>query len=319
MRDIILNMLREHEIISGEVISRELNISRAAVAKHIKALRAEGYVIEAAPHNGYQLLSTPDVLSAAEISSRLQETPVWEIETYDELPSTDQRLRLRAEAGAPEFRVVIAESQTAGRGRLGRTWYSPANAGLWMSLLLRPELPPQAAQSVVLTAATAVAEALESQQIPVRLKWPNDVLAPDGRKVAGIRCELHTDAERMEWLTVGIGVNVNMLSFPLELRETACSLRQVAGTALHRADIAAAILDRMLINYRLLRLDLFSLIRLRWLSYAEGIGSKVAVSRGGSVEIGVAYDLDPDGYLLLKNENGVHRILVGDMSPYRES
>lgn len=313
MRYKVLAMLTPGEEISGEKISEQLNISRAAVAKHIKTLRSEGYDIDAAPKRGYMLISTPDGLNPGAIYSKLKEDPVWHIETMEEVDSTNVRLRQLAHEGAPEFSVLIAEHQTAGRGRLGRPWFSPAGSGLWMSLLLRPTLPPQLAQLLTLTTATALAEAFEQLDLDVRIKWPNDILTPARKKLCGVRCEMQADMERVEWLVVGLGVNINETAFPPELAGIASSLSALKGESISRPAVAAAILDRLLVNYRLLEQGRFDLIRESWLKRAIGIGETVTIDNNGNKESGIACDLDEEGYLLLEQNGERKRVLAGDM------
>ena len=313
MDDKILSMLYDDEWVSGESISKALGVTRAAVAKHISALRQSGYTIEALPKRGYHIASAPDKVTGFEVARKLKYEKSWRIETFDEIDSTNDYLRRRGDE-LPEYSVAISQMQTAGRGRLERRWYSPASGGLWMSFLLRPSLLPDRAQLVTLTAAVSVAEAIHDQGLECYIKWPNDILSPDRRKLVGIRCEMRADLDRVYWLVVGIGVNVNNDDFPPELSASAVCLRQLNhGEALDRSDLAASILDHMAENYDLLCADKFALIREKWLSMAVGINEEATISGLQGKETGIVRGLDFEGYLLLEQDGRLNRVLAGDM------
>lgn len=319
MRQAVLHLLRqaasgEVNEISGEDISRQLGISRAAVAKHVKGLREAGYKIEAWPHRGYRFVCAPDVLDQTEISACLVRDIPWRVESHTLLDSTNIRLRALAEADEPEYRVVIAEQQSKGLGRLDRVWYSPDSGGLWMSLLFRPPLPPARAQLMTLTAAVSVAQALSALGISTGIKWPNDVLSPDGRKLCGIRSEMRADIDRVDWLLTGIGLNINNRDFPPELKKIAVSLAELnRGQKMRRAVVAARILDIMGENYRLLCSGGFNAIREQWMRYAVGLGQEVTINNSQGAERGIALGLDDEGYMLLGQGGKAKRVLAGDM------
>lgn len=313
MDEKILEILYASEWASGESISQALGVTRAAVGKHIAGLRAQGYVIDALPKRGYHLASAPEGLSAFEIERKLRGDKPWHIQVFDEVDSTNAYLRRHGDE-LPEYSVAIARRQTAGRGRLEREWYSPASGGLWMSLLLRPDLPPGRAQLLTLTSAVSVAEAIGDLGLRCCIKWPNDILSPDRRKLVGIRCEMRADMDAVYWLVVGIGVNVNNADFPPELMDTAACLRQLnQGKALDISKVAAAILDRLAQNYDLLCRDRFALIREKWLAMALAINEEACISGLRGKETGIVRGLDDEGYLLLEQEGQLNRILAGDM------
>lgn len=314
MRQQILALLRAGGQVSGEEISRVLHISRAAVSKHIMALRDQGYQIDSAPRRGYCLRFAPDLLTSAEISPLLAPASPWRIDTYQQLDSTTAQLRRQAEEGCGGYQVVIAEEQSAGQGRLGRPWHSPSGGGLWMSLLLRPTLPPSQAQLVTLTTAVAVAEALIALGFTVGIKWPNDVLTPDHRKLCGIKCEMRADLEQVEWLIVGLGLNINNDSFPPELSAAATCLKQLNhGQPLRRAQVAAAVLDRLAVNLDLLQSQGFAPVRAAWLRLAIGVGEMAEINTLSGRERGQLLGLDDEGYLLLEQEGQAKRVLAGDL------
>ena len=199
--------------ISGELLSDELSVSRSAVWKHIRKLREEGYVIESSPKKGYLLRRDSDLLLPNEIRHGLN-TKVFgkkDIEYFKEIDSTNTKAKDLAQGGAPEGTVVIAEKQTKGRGRRGRTWLSPEGDGIYATLILRPAMSPGEAPRITLMTAVAVAEALLSLiQIDIRIKWPNDILV-NGRKLAGILTEITADMDAVNYIVVGLGLNVNNL------------------------------------------------------------------------------------------------------------
>ena len=313
MDDKILQMLYDGEWVSGENISKALGVTRAAVAKRINGLRSQGYYIEALPKRGYHISSAPKSLSAFEITRKLKYDKPWHIETFDEIDSTNAYLRRRGDE-LPEYSVAIARCQTAGRGRLEREWYSPPSGGLWMSVLLHPSLLPDRAQLITLTAAVSVAEAIRDQGLKCYIKWPNDILSADRRKLVGIRCEMRADMEAVYWLVAGIGVNVNNQDFPPELKSVAACLRQLNnGEPLDISTLAAGILDRLGENYDLLCADRFSIIREKWLGMALAINEQASISGLHGKETGIVRGLDEEGYLLLEQNGKLNRVLAGDM------
>src|SRR6266568_9119899 len=208
----ILKALRENNAgVSGAELAQKVGISRAAVWTHIEDLRSLGYDIEASPHLGYRLLSAPDALHADDLRSRLGRTRVIgrDIRVFQETTSTNDVVEKFARDNLKEGVVVFAESQSKGRGRLGRKWVSPARKGLWFSVLLRPRLRPQAATQLTIAAATALVRAIQVQTgLTPEIKWPNDILIR-GKKVAGILTEMHAELDRVKYVILGIGVDVN--------------------------------------------------------------------------------------------------------------
>jgi BirA family transcriptional regulator, biotin operon repressor / biotin---[acetyl-CoA-carboxylase] ligase len=226
---------------SGEELSAELGVSRAQIWKHVSALRKRGYSIDGAPGGGYRLVSPPDRLYPEEIARGL--TTQWlgrSIEHLDETDSTNRVAADLARQGAPHGTVVIAEAQTAGRGRLGRSFFSPPNSNLYTSIILRPDLDTASAPTLLLAAGVAVAETvigLLGETAELEIKWPNDVLLA-GRKTSGILMELGAEENRVSYAILGIGVNLNVDrdDFPDEFRERATSIRSHSGQIIDRID-----------------------------------------------------------------------------------
>jgi BirA family transcriptional regulator, biotin operon repressor / biotin---[acetyl-CoA-carboxylase] ligase len=305
--------------ISGAELSQELGVSRAAVWARIKDLRALGYEIEASPHLGYRLLSAPDVLHADDLMARLGQTKVIgrDIQVFQETTSTNDVIEKLARDGVKEGAVVFAESQTKGRGRLGRKWMSPARKGLWFSILLRPTLGPQEATQLTVASATALRRAIESQTgLKPQIKWPNDILIGD-RKVAGILTELNAEVDQIKYVILGIGVDVNLNTgdFPADLRKVATSLKAELGKPLVRAELAVAILRELDQDYARIDSEAFPALADEWEAHCTTIGRNVAIRTGERQIRGCAESLGEDGALLLRTEHGhLERVVGGDVT-----
>ncbi len=313
MRQKILQLLKENSYISGEAISEALGISRTAVWKHIKRLEDEGYQIKARRGAGYTLLSVPDSLLPGEIRPFLKTRYLGQNIIYkQQVSSTNTALR-RLAAETVAGTVLFADEQTAGRGRLGRGWIAPAGTGIWMSLLLRPQLPSRQAALFTLSTAVGVAQALRDMGYEAGIKWPNDVLI-GGRKVCGILGEMQGDIDGIHWLIMGIGINVGLTSLPPEIEKTATSLALAGNTPPARGMIAAAVLNALEENYDLLEREGFAPIRERWQKNAVMLGSQVSVVTPQGKFQGLAVDLDEEGCLVLEEaEGGRRQIIAGDI------
>src|SRR5271163_682412 len=215
--------------VSGAQLAEQLGISRAAIWSRIEELRRLGYEIEAGPHFGYRLVNSPDALHADDLLARLGKTKIIgrDIRVFEQTTSTNDVIEKLARDGVKEGVVVFAESQTRGRGRLGRKWISPAHKGLWFSVLLRPDLRPQEATQLTVASATALRRAIQTETgLKPEIKWPNDILI-GGKKVAGILTELSAELDKVRYVILGIGIDVNLdvSEFPAELKKTATSLK----------------------------------------------------------------------------------------------
>ncbi len=242
----VIDILRtSHDFVSGEAMSAKLGISRNAVHKHVKSLRARGYRILGVSRRGYKLEEEPCRLSMGLVTDRMTRSAFGRAFRYhDEIESTNVEAKRLAQNGAPEGTVVITECQSAGRGRLGRRWTSPAGKGLLFSVVLRPAIPMSDAHLLTLVAAAAAAEGIESQaDAGIHIKWPNDLLAGD-RKVGGILMEVAGEQDEVDWVVLGIGINVNTEygELPVALRKSATSLKVVTGETVDRSELLAAIL-----------------------------------------------------------------------------
>ena len=296
------------DYISGEAMSQELGISRAAIWKQIQAMREAGYQIEAAPRKGYRLAAVPDLISSELISGYLGEHP-WagNIHYLDTVGSTNTFLKQMAEEGAPHGTVVIAGEQTQGRGRLGRSFVSPKGCGIYLSALLRPESPPDRLSHVTALAAVAAADAIERvTQVHTEIKWPNDLVA-EGKKLVGILTELSVEWEtaRTQYLVIGIGINANhtMEDFPGELQGTASSLALLSGRRVERGRLAAELI-RNLSNVQPEDSVACHLALEKYRKRCLTIGKRIQVLRAGQSRTGFAVDVSSDFGLLVRYDDG---------------
>jgi BirA family biotin operon repressor/biotin-[acetyl-CoA-carboxylase] ligase len=315
--ELVLAFLAEagDDFVSGEAMSGKLGLSRAAVWKHVNALRGQGYRIEAVPARGYRLTAIPDRLGALEIGPLLNTQDLGQtLHCSDELPSTNDRARELADAGASHGEVVVAESQSAGRGRRGRNWASPPGRNLYLSVILRPNLPPQRAPEITLVASVAACDACRKAGVEVGIKWPNDLLV-GGRKVAGILTELSAEPDLVHWVVLGIGVNLNSGpgDFPAELRGQATSLSIERGQPVPRALFAAALLSELEQWLDRHAAEGFGPIREAWRERSVTLGREVRVDAEGGEISGVAEDIDASGALLVRGKSGLARVVSGDV------
>ena len=318
---LILYALRQagEDAVSGAQLSQALGISRAAIWARIEELRSLGYDIAASPHQGYRLLAVPDALHADDLLSLLSGNRVIgrDIRVFEQTDSTNDVAEKLARDGVKEGVVVFAESQSKGRGRLGRQWLSPARKGLWFSVLLRPNLRPQAVTQVTIATATALARAIQAQTgLAPEIKWPNDILIR-GKKVAGVLTELSAELDHVKYVVLGVGVDVNLnaTDLPAELRKTATSLKIETGQPIRRAALAVAILQELDRDYRQVCQNQFSKVSDEWEEKCTTLGRRVSIRMGSRVIAGRAESLDEDGALLLRTEHGhLERIVGGDVT-----
>ena len=305
--------------LSGEAMSRQLGVSRAAVWKAIEALRQEGYVISSAPNRGYRLESAPDRLREGELSGRIAHCQILRrVACLDVIDSTNTECKRRAMAGEPEGLAVMAEEQTGGKGRRGRSFQSPKGCGLYLSLLLRPRLEPAAVTDFTAWVAVAVCDGIEAAcGIRPRIKWTNDIVL-NGRKLVGILTELGLESETnsLQYLVTGIGVNVNHTpeDFSPDIRDMAGSLAMELGHPVRRVELAAAIiraLDRM---YRSFPQD-----KQRYLDQYRADcltpGNRVQLVTPVSRQEAYALEIDDQFRLVVELEDGTRKALsAGEVS-----
>ncbi|CUH96449.1 Bifunctional protein BirA [Propionispora sp. 2/2-37] len=319
MRASILGMLRQHQgqFVSGEEISRQLAVSRTAIWKHIQTLKQEGYTIEAHSRRGYRFEAAPDLLLPDEIKNTLRtEVLGKEVHWFRGIESTSNEAKKLAADGCPEGTLVLAETQQTGRGRLARGWFSPPGKGIWMSLVLRPPFQPQDAPKCTLMAAVAVTKAIRrTTAIACGIKWPNDILY-QGKKIVGILTEMSAEMDAVNYVVLGIGINVNIESceFPREIAPNAVSLAQISGIKISRIELLAAVLRELEQIYQNVVRCGFAEVFQEWRNFSVTLGQEVTVIGLDRQFSGKAVDIDQSGALLVQTSAGMETVLAGDVS-----
>ena len=315
----ILSLFRsESGYVSGEHLSKELGVSRTAIWKHISSLRKDGYRIEAVPSRGYRLVSSPDVIDPHEVRSQLKSIRVGRrIEYIKQTASTNADAFRLAEAGAIEGTVVLSDSQTGGKGRRGRVWASPAGVNLYCSVVLRPSIMPHEAPQLTFLSAVAVARAIElTTQLTPEIKWPNDLLV-SGKKVAGLLNEMSAETDGINFVILGIGVNLNMTveQFPDDLRHPATSVLLESGVRVDRSRFTSTMLNELDKLYTDFLEYGFGPVREEWQQRCNAKGRQLLISDSGTECTGGRFiGIDLDGALLIRSDDDVlHRITCGDV------
>lgn len=309
----ILERLLAGETVSGQAISAELGVTRAAVWKQIEQLRALGFVIESQGKQGYRLLSCPDSLMAPVIARGLQTR--WagrQIVYLPSVDSTNRRARQLAAEGAPHGTLVIADEQTAGRGRRGRGWISPAGEGVFMSLILRPQSHPSEVARLSMQTALAVALSIaQTTGLDARIKWPNDIVC-GGRKVCGMLLEMNADEQAVHDVVAGIGINVHQTQFAPEIAETASSLDLLSGQRVCRAALVRAFLEAF---ERTEALAAQGALMDAYRARSATLGQRVQVIAPAGSFTGTALEVTDSGSLIVEDEEGQRReVLAADVS-----
>lgn len=314
MQEKILDFLKKKpEYVSGDHISTRLGITRQALWKHIQELKDTGYVIAAVPHLGYRLESCPDRLYPYEISQDLGTKFIGKkIYYFDSLSSTMDRAMELGLQGAPNGTAVVTETQRQGRGRLGRSWFSPKYKGIYLSLILRPPVLPQEASLLTLFSAVSVCEAIRAQAaIDVRIKWPNDIVM-HRKKLGGILLELNAETDRIHFVIIGIGLNVN--NDRQSLVAGASSIFEQKKETISRVELLREILRRIEENYLSLDRGASRLILEKWRELNVTLGQRVKVLYQKQRVEGVAVDIDSDGGLLIRKDSGISfKVNAGDI------
>jgi len=315
MDDKILNIFRvsSGEYVSGEELSEELKISRAAIWKHIEQLRSEGYNIVAQPHLGYKLISTPDKLIAEEIAYELRTKLIGKkIYSYETTDSTMDIAHRLAQSRTPEGTAIFSEGQSKGRGRLGRNWLSPKGKGIYLSLILRPKILPTEAPKITLVSAIAVAKAIRKQTLlPALIRWPNDILV-DGRKACGILTEMSAEVNTIKYIILGIGINVN--TDKELLPKGATSLKEESGETVSRVELTKELLRQLEQQYLLFKKEGFAPIISEWRNLSFMLGNRVKIVCQDKKLEGHAVDLDLSGALVIRLDSGfTEKVLAGDV------
>lgn len=320
MKREILKLLKENtnDFISGQYISDKLNVTRTAVWKYINQLKDDGYEIEAISKKGYRLVSSPDILTLEEIEPYLNTNFIGKnIIHFHSIESTNSKAKQLADSGEANGSIVVSEEQTKGRGRLGRSWVSPKHKGIWMSIILRPDLNPIDAVKITQTAAAAVVKATNELGIKTCVKWPNDIVI-NHKKICGILTEMNAELTRINYVVVGIGINVNIdeFEFPEDIKDIATSLKIEIKAPVNRQELAARVLN----NFEKLYTEFID---------NNNIKASIDICRENSALIGKeimiinkekniearALDIDDEGRLLIEYADGTQeRLISGEVS-----
>ncbi len=303
--------------ISGQYLADLIGCSRTAVWKHMEELRKEGFELEAVRKKGYRIIKTPEKITDDEIRLGLTTTFIGKNIHYEESVESTQKIALRLAAeDAYEGTVVIAEEQRSGKGRMNRKWHSPKYTGIWMSLILRPNIPLTKAPQLTLLTAVAIVHAIqEVSGLQPEIKWPNDILI-NGKKVTGILTELQAEADRIHSIIIGMGINVNQKKedFPEELQEKAGSLLIETGQSISRAGLIRSIFKHFEKLYLLYLEQGFFPIKILWEGYAVSIGKILKARTLTNVIEGRALGITDEGVLRLEDMSGtIHHVYSADI------
>lgn len=318
MKNEILRLLKENDTyISGQQLCDVFKVSRTSVWKVMEQLKKEGYQIEAVRNRGYRLLSSPDVISEAEISSMLKTK--WagkRIIYFDETDSTNNQAKASGEKGGIHGTLFVADKQNAGKGRRGRVWNSPSGESVYMTLLLRPEIPPDRAPMLTLVMGLSVVEVIrEATGVDAKIKWPNDIVI-NKKKVCGILTEMATEMVHVNYVVIGVGINVNQRRFPEEIADMAASLCGETGKLYRRSEIMAAVLERFERNYEtFLKTGDLSGIQEAYNAVLVNCGQEVRVLEPGHEYEAVAEGINETGELLVRFPDGRKKtVFAGEVS-----
>ncbi|NLK22169.1 MAG: biotin--[acetyl-CoA-carboxylase] ligase [Epulopiscium sp.] len=318
MKSKIIQLLKSaDDYISGEEMSKIFGVSRTAIWKVITHLKGQGYIIESVTNKGYYLKSSPDLLTEEEIIYDLKTRYIGKkVYHYDKIDSTNKEAKKLASKGEKEGIVVVAEEQLLGKGRLGRTWSSPTGVGIWMSIILRPEISPIDASKVTLIAGLAVCRGIESVTgLKSQIKWPNDIII-NNKKVCGILTEMSAEIEKINYIILGIGMNVNTYSFPEDIMNKATSLKIEGKKNYDRKDILQQILVEFEKNYDdFIKNNNMDKVLREYKRNCLTLGKDVKIIERAGEFTGKALDVSKEGELIVQKENGeMVTVLSGEVS-----
>lgn len=318
MKNKILKLLKESdEFLSGEKISEEFGVTRAAIWKSINSLKEEGYEIESISRKGYRLLSSPDILSYEEIKGYLNTSFIGnKVYYYDSIDSTNKMAKDIAYS-EEEGVVLVAEEQVLGRGRLGRAWESPKKKGIYFSIILKPQVPPSKIAKLTLIGAAAVSLALDEMGIDSQIKWPNDIVI-NGKKICGILTEMSSELNMINYVVLGIGINVNLEEEEIseDIRHKATSLKIESKNEVDRKRLLGTVLNKFEELYILFKDDgeisqALEVCR----NKSAVIGKEILVVNGASKRLGKAIDIDEEGELLVEFDDAtIETVFSGEIS-----
>ena len=320
MKGKVLKLLKDsgNNFVSGQKISEELGVSRTAIWKYINIIKEDGYEIEAISRKGYRIISSPDILTFEEVKNFLSTKHIGKnMIYYDSIGSTNSKAKELAELGQEHGTVIISEEQTTGRGRLGRNWVSPKYKGIWMSIILRPNIITENVSQITLLGAAAVQKAIMKMGIKTSIKWPNDIVL-NSKKVCGILTEMSGEIDHINYLVMGIGINVNFEEgdLPDELKDVATSLALESGKYMQRKLLLANVLNifEELYNDFVQNGNIKETIEI-CRENSMLIGNEIQLINRGKVRIAKAIDISDQGELVIENHQGIVEYIVsGEVS-----
>ena len=317
MKTKILAILKSYNtmFVSGESLSEMLGVSRTAIWKHIKALRNEGYLIESVTNKGYRLVSETEEISSVSLNAMIENSPKLKFaQYYESIDSTNLEAKRIALTRSTLEGLIVASEQTHGKGRLGRQWNSVKGSGLWMSLLLRPDVQPESASRITLVAATAMCEAIEKLTgIFVGIKWPNDLVV-NGRKICGILTEMSAELNQLHYIVLGIGVNLSQTTFEEDLADKATSLK-LQGISINGKVLLSEFLKVFFNYYSSFECGDMTRVIDHHRNHSVTIGRQISIVAQNDRRNAYALDIDENGSLIIENENGqVEKLFFGEVS-----
>ncbi len=313
MREKILSLLEKEDFVSGEYIAKNLGVTRTSVWKHIKSLEALGYKIQSVKNKGYKLISRPDKPIPEEITTNLDTKIIGRnIHYFEKVTSTNQIAKDFIKKNIKEGTIIVSDIQTKGRGRKNRKWFSP-KGGLWFSVVLYPNIPPERGMLITMICSISVAQAIKEETgIECVIKWPNDLLI-DGKKVCGILTEIDAEIDQINYAIVGIGININN-KIPLYLGDIAVSLKRKKDTNIFRVKLLKSIIKNLDKNYQKMLDKKYEYVREKWFSYSNILGRKVQINQENTAIRGIVKDVDSSGCIILEKRGEIIRIVSGDLN-----
>lgn len=316
----VLHLLKENSetFLSGQLISEKLGVSRTSIWKYIKSLKEEGYMIDSSSKKGYRLIGSPDALTFEEIKKYLNTKYIGKkIIHFESINSTNDKAKELAEQGADNGTIIISEEQVGGKGRLGRLWCSPKYKGIWLSIILRPNINPMKAPEITQIAAAAMIESLKEFNINAKVKWPNDIII-EGKKVCGILTEMSGELNRVNYVIVGIGINANLDKgdFSKDLLDKATSLKIEINSNVDRKALVGTLLNKFEYLYTEFqekgKIE-FSIKICK--DNSAVIGKNIKIIKNTDKSYAKALDLDEGGGLIVQYEDGsVEKLISGEVS-----
>ncbi|AND84505.1 biotin--[acetyl-CoA-carboxylase] ligase [Clostridium tyrobutyricum] len=320
MKDAILNLLKKstEDFISGQIISEKLGVSRTAIWKYINILRKEGYTIDSYSKKGYKLISSPDILTYEEVKNIIHTKYIGqEFFYFDSIDSTNTVGKKLAEKGEPNGTIIVSEEQTMGHGRLGRNWVSPKYKGIWLSIILRPNVDPINVSKITQIAAAAMIRTLKSLKIDAFVKWPNDIVMND-KKICGILTEMSAELNRVNYVIVGMGINANLdkTDFNKDILNKATSLKIETNSSINRKIFLGTLINEFEKLYDEFQ-ENFTVTKSIEIckKYSAVIGNDIKILHSGKEFYAKAIDIEENGELVVQYKDGsIEKLISGEIS-----